>query len=245
MPAMTEYRLLDLFCCEGGAGEGYRRAGFDVTGVDKENRDYHPGAFVQADAIAYLLEHGHEYDAIHASPPCQAYVQGGLVADQDEHPRLVEPVRIALERVGRPWVIENVQGAPLRRDIVLCGSMFEMPACDKAILAAEGIDVADMPTRPIKRHRIFEFGFWRWSWSSMLPPCCHTRPFVGVYGQPHGKQGAWPGMLPDNLAIWRAAMGMPWASIKGCSEAVPPDYTECIGRELLRALEATALQRVG
>lgn len=211
------YRLLDLYCCEGGAGEGYRRAGFEVTGVDIVERDYKPGKFVRADAIAYVLEHGHKYDAIHASPPCQAYVNGGnsaIVGGQSDRPRLVEPTRAALEQTGRPWVMENVLGAPLRRDVLLCGSMFGLA---------------------VRRHRAFELGGF--SFARLLPPCDHSRPVAGVYGHLHGKGGAWPGMLPSTLESWREAMGMPWASADGLREAIPPAYTECIGSELRRHLD--------
>lgn len=221
-------RLLDLYCCEGGAGEGYRRAGFDVTGIDIVERDYKPGKFVCADAIAYLLAHGHEYDAIHASPPCQRYINNGNAArvrDQDGRPDLVGPTRVALEAAGRPWVIENVEGAvrlgAMRADVVLCGSMF--------------------PELAVQRHRAFEFGGWAWGRLLLLPGCDHRKPIAGVYGHPHGQAGAWPGMLPSTLESWRSAMGMPWASAEGLAEAIPPAYTECIGRELMRALACTPL----
>ena len=210
-------RLLDLFCCEGGAGEGYRLSGFDVTGVDIVARDYHPGQFVEADALAYLREHGHEYDAVHASPPCQRYTNGGnsaRVREQAERPDLVGPVRELLVELGRPWAIENVPGAPLRRDVLLCGSMFGLS---------------------VRRHRVFELGGGA-VLAEMLPPCDHSQPVAGVYGHPHGKAGAWPGMLPSTVAQWRESMGMPWASAKGLAEAIPPAYTEIIGRALMRAV---------
>jgi DNA (cytosine-5)-methyltransferase 1 len=212
-------KLLDLFCCEGGAGEGYRRAGFEVTGVDVVPREYHPGAFVQSDAIAFLLEHGHEFDAVHASAPCQRYMNGGNAArvrKQSDRPDLLGPTREALDRVGKPYVIENVPGAPLRRDVFLCGSMF--------------------PELAVQRHRVFELGGW--TWTRLLPACNHGKPVAGVYGHPHGKAGAWPGMLPSTVESWRAAMGMPWGSAAGLAEAIPPAYTECIGRELMRHLSA-------
>jgi DNA (cytosine-5)-methyltransferase 1 len=118
-------RLLDAFCCQGGAGMGYSRAGFDVTGIDIELQQRYPFAFFQGDAVAYIREHGHEYDAIHASPPCQHYAPVTLWrGDQDDHPDLVGPTRQALIATGRPWIIENVPGAPLRPDYILCGSMF-------------------------------------------------------------------------------------------------------------------------
>lgn len=207
-------RLLDLFCREGGAGEGYRRAGFEVFGVDIEPCEYFPGEFAQADALEYLREHGHEFDAVHASPPCQRYINRGnsaRVSKQDERPDLVGPVRELLEALGKPYVIENVPGAPLRADVMLCGSMF--------------------PKLAVRRHRIFELGGF--VFARLLPACDHSRPVAGVYGHPHGQRGAWPGMLPSTLESWREAMGMPWASASGLAEAIPPDYTQAIGEQLL------------
>lgn len=216
-------RLLDLFCCEGGAGEGYRRAGFEVVGVDNKPRPYHPGQFVQADAVSYVSQHGHLYDAIHASPPCQKFINGGnsgIVSEQGERVDLITPIRAAIEKLGKPYVIENVPGAvrvgALRCDVLLCGSMFDELA--------------------VQRHRAFELGGWDWGRLLLMPRCVHAKPVVGVYGHPHGKAGAWPGMLPGTLESWRAAMNMPWASAEGLAEAIPPAYTECIGRELMRAI---------
>lgn len=174
--------LLDLFCCQGGAGEGYRRAGFEVTGVDVEPQPLNPGKVIVADALEYLAEHGHEYDAIHASPPCQRYTTGGRV---------------------------NVPGAPMRTDLLLCGSMFGLPT---------------------KRHRLFEM--------SIAAPCfglmcsCREQQNVGVYGNLHGKRGAWPGMLPSTLETWREAIGADWMDAKGLSQAIPPAYTLHIGEAL-------------
>jgi len=224
--SMSAPRLLDLFCREGGAGEGYRRAGFEVTGVDIEAFAYHPGAFVQADALAYLREHGHRFDAVHASPPCQRFSNGARsarVRDQAARPDLITPLRPILEELGKPYAIENVPGAAkvgaMRADVMLCGSMF--------------------PELRVRRHRVFELGGGA-SWSELLPPCDHSRPVAGVYGHPHGKAGAWPGMLPSTLESWREAMGMPWASARGCAEAIPPAYAEAIGRCLLAAVRGGA-----
>jgi hypothetical protein len=129
-------RLLDLFCGAGGAAMGYSRAGFDVTGVDYRAMKSFPFAFVQDDALRYLHSHGADFDFIHASPPCQRYSTAtAWRGTPSSHPDLVAPTRRALIANGVPWVIENVEQAPIRRDLLLCGSQFGIP---------------------IRRHRAFE-----------------------------------------------------------------------------------------
>lgn len=119
-------RLLDLFCGAGGAAVGYNRAGFDdITGIDINPQPRYPFKFIQGDALEYLREHGSEYDVIHASPPCQKYSMiQRIVKTKHKHPDLVAPTRELLIEIGKPYVIENVVGAPLRVDLLLCGSMF-------------------------------------------------------------------------------------------------------------------------
>ena len=121
--------LLDTFCGAGGAAVGYSRAGFtEIVGVDIEPQKNYPFEFIQADALEYLKEHGHEFDAIHASPPCQGYsIMRNLPWNKDrEYPLLIDPVRELLESINKPWAIENVMGAHLRAGW-LCGTMFELP----------------------------------------------------------------------------------------------------------------------
>lgn len=132
-------RLLDLFCCAGGAGMGDHRAGFEVVGVDIEPQPRYPFEFHQADALEFFREHGHEFDAIHASPPCQAYTVLRVMHKDRQYVDLVGDTRHALESVCRPWVIENVPGVPLRFGILLCGAMF--------------------PPLRVYRHRYFESSF--------------------------------------------------------------------------------------
>lgn len=117
-------RLLDLFCGAGGAGEGYRRAGFEVVGVDIKPQPKNPHRFIQGDALEYLAEHGGEYDAIHASPPCQAHCDLKHMWNAKDNPDLIGPTRELLQKIGRPYIIENVEGAPLISPIILCGTMF-------------------------------------------------------------------------------------------------------------------------
>jgi DNA (cytosine-5)-methyltransferase 1 len=205
-------RLLDLFCGAGGAAMGYARAGFEVFGVDIRPQPHYPFELHQADAMTYPLD---GFDAIHASPPCQAYIRSGNV-DRARHPNLLPATRVRLVESGIPWVIENVPGAPMRADVVLCGSQFGLR---------------------VRRHRWFES-------SAALTPwflaCNHSEPVAGVYGHPHGAGGANPGMLPGDRETWSMAMGIDWMTAPELADAIPPAYTEWIGRQLLAAIEEAA-----
>jgi hypothetical protein len=142
-------RLLDLFSGAGGAAMGYHRAGFDVVGVDIAPQPRYPFEFVQADALDPPVFYD-EFDAIHASPPCQGYANvTRWRGDQDEHPRLIEDVRRRLDKAGVPYVIENVRTRALRPCMVLCGSMFGLP---------------------VRRHRGFETS---WRAFELVTPCQH------------------------------------------------------------------------
>lgn len=124
---MKKPRLLDLFCCAGGAGKGYFDAGFDVVGIDINPQPRYPFEFHQSDALEYLKNHWMDFDVIHASPPCQFYSQiQHIVKSKHKWPELIEPTRAALIETNKPFVIENVQGAPLRIDLFLCGSFFNI-----------------------------------------------------------------------------------------------------------------------
>lgn len=147
---MSRPLMLDLFCGAGGCAAGYHAAGFDVVGVDINPQPRYPFRFVQGDALEYLAAYGGEFDAIHASPPCQHYAPvTRWRGDADHHPDMISQARELLTRVGRPWVIENVFHAPLRGAVLLCGTMFGLR---------------------IRRHRLFE--------SSLLlfapMPCRHS-----------------------------------------------------------------------
>lgn len=123
-------RLLDLFCGAGGAATGYRRAGFDeIVGVDVARQRRYPFEFVQGCAFEYFAECGHQFDVVHASPPCQAFVslaRAPWIPDGSpkQHKDLLTPTLVMLRDWGRPWVVENVMTAPMGATVVLCGSSF-------------------------------------------------------------------------------------------------------------------------
>ena len=206
-------RILDLFCCAGGAGMGYHRAGFDVVGVDLYPQPNYPFPFHQGDALEFLLAHGHEFDAIHASPPCQAYSETQRLRGND-HPELIPPTREALMALGLPWIIENVTAAPSQSGIVLCGSMFGLP---------------------IQRHRTFES-----SHLLMLDRHCDHKPdAITVTG--HSPQ-RWLGGARKPVApeVYQAAMGIDWMLVRELVQAIPPDYTEYVGAQVLDLIREPA-----
>lgn len=229
---MSRPLLLDLFCAEGGAAVGYHAAGFDIVGVDIEEQPLYPFPFRRADAIDVLRDlllsdilgdpvviAGNSYTlsdfhAIHASPPCQAH--STITPDKSKHVDLIPDVRELLNQCGVPYVIENVEGAKraLINPMRLCGSAFGLK---------------------VRRHRYFESNVHLTSL-----PCQHATQGVpvGVYGdhadghtlRPNGKSR---GVKAQTLDEARTAMGMPWASWHGCTQAIPPAYTEFIGRQLI------------
>jgi DNA (cytosine-5)-methyltransferase 1 len=118
-------RLLDLFCGAGGAGMGYHRAGFEVVGVDIKPQPRYPFEFHRADALEYLNQHWREFDIIHASPPCQFYSRATKMnGTKHNHPDLLQPTIDALDATGKPYIVENVPGAPMKNYLMLCGTMF-------------------------------------------------------------------------------------------------------------------------
>lgn len=192
---------------------GYHRAGFDVVGVDIKPQPRYPFHFVQGDALEYVAAHGHEFDAIHASPPCQRFstitARWGRSKD---HPDLIEPTRHLLIRTRRPYVIENVRGAGLLANLMLCGSML-------------GLRVI--------RHRYFETSAGMF----IMPPysCRHDYEPVAVYGHSGGTSKR-DGKTFGGVDTWKAAMQIDWMVGDELAEAIPPAYTEYIGRHLLQAV---------
>lgn len=214
-------KVLDLFGGVGGAGAGYNRAGMEVIGVDIAPQPDYPYYMIVADALEYVRMLGTSirmFDLIHASPPCQAssaLTKGtNRVTRSHHHVDLIAPTRELLDSTGVRYVLENVQGAKMRRDMTLCGEMF-------------GLDVI--------RHRYFELGGWKakppahvkhrgrvsgWRHGTFYPG-----PYVAVYGDGGGK---------GSVEEWQDAMDIHWTSErKSIAEAIPPAYTEYIGNQFV------------
>jgi DNA (cytosine-5)-methyltransferase 1 len=238
---------------------GYSRAGFtEIVGVDNRPQPRYPFTFVLGDALEYVAAHGREFDAIHASPPCQAFTALKTMWNKREHADLVEPTRSLLQASGHPWVIENVPGAPLvRGSLMLCGTMFGLGTHDGR---AE-----------LRRHRYFELS----GPAELTPECRHGAMTVGVYGDGNGRDyrrdpiviGVYGGhgrdrrrLKPRSVGVYghaggksvrdgaqqfstseRAqAIGIDWMTGNELSQAIPPAYAEFIGRQLIAALRGPA-----
>jgi DNA (cytosine-5)-methyltransferase 1 len=211
---MGRPKALDLFCCAGGAAMGYHRAGFDVVGVDKMPQPNYPFEFHQADALSFLRAHGHEFDVIHASCPCQKWTayrrRGGGVGDG--YLNLIPATRELLRLTGKPWVIENIEPArsELRDPIRLCGSSF-------------GLDV--------QRHRLLESNV-----PLLAPPCDHSRwtpRFPPATNRTNLRKTVEVGVWRIPLEVQQRAMGIDWMTREELSQAIPPAYTQFIGDQLM------------
>ncbi len=205
---MNKPRLLDLFCGAGGCSMGYHRAGFEVVGVDIAPQPNYPFEFIQADAMEFSSRYGREFDVIHASPPCQRFSKSQRIRGRD-HPDLISATRDAMPR-DVPWIIENVPGSPLNHPVILCGYSFGLRTY---------------------RHRLFE--------SSELivspPHRIHDIPTTKMGRTPQDGEMMHVVGHFSGLSSAREAMGIDWMTSKELSQAIPPAYTEWIGKQLTTA----------
>jgi len=211
-------RLLDLFCGAGGAAMGYSRAGFDeIVGIDNKHQPRYPFRFIQDDAFMYLQAHGHEFDVIHASPPCQRFSQAVKKAHRGNHINWISAVRWVLDAKGWCYVIENVPTAKheMVGALTLCGSSFGLPIRRHRLFeSSEPLDI------PVCRHQDFP---------AIYPPAWNRVNPLRVISISGGYQGG-----SITLEDKRAAMGVDWdMNLRELSEAIPPAYTEHIGRQIL------------
>jgi DNA (cytosine-5)-methyltransferase 1 len=205
-------KLLDLFCGVGGASAGYTAAGFDVTGIDLKHGKRYPYTYIRGNVSDYLNnKYLQQFDVIHASPPCQTYsitqhlrnAQGKSTSKVD----MIPEVRAALIASGVPYIIENVPGSPLIDPVQLCGSSFNLK---------------------VRRHRLFESNI------NLKGSICNHKAQgkpVGVYGSLNDEIPG-GGHTAKTLQQARTAMGIEWALWGELVEAIPPIYTEYLGKQI-------------
>lgn len=225
------YRLLDLFCCAGGAAKGYHDAGFEVVGVDIRPQPRYPFEFACADAMTFGLD---GFDAVHASPPCRDHTPLAAVRGRAGNGWMLAAVRQRLAAAGRPYVIENVPGAAQPGALVLCGTEFGLRTVDQ-----------DGRLRWLRRHRQFESNVDLWGAGGCF---CAGRLIGGVYGGGGGaprtavsRGGRRRGGYQLGADQARAILDVPWMNRDEAAQAIPPAYTHHIGTQLLAALD----QRIG
>ncbi len=261
-------RLLDLFCGAGGAAVGYASAGFDeIVGVDINPQPHYPFEYIRADALQvldWIIKHGTikvringaenvfgPFDAIHASPPCQRYSRTAKIHEThrpvNPHPDLIAPVRSALKQTGLPYIIENVPGAPLIDPVVLCGTQFHLRVYRHRLFEGS-CPLRGLPHQPHSETTGSHRGYSK------------DTPFISVAGHNYSReQGAAamgltkmgrPPQLGTMLHIvghfsdvsaGRAALEVPWMTRDELSQAIPPAYTEYIGKQLLAHLQQSAV----
>lgn len=248
---MSRPTLLDLFCGAGGAAMGYHRAGFDVVGVDISPQPRYPFPFVQWDALEYAWHYGGWFDAIHASPPCQCYSRTRKILEgkglPNLHPDLVGPTRTCLQTIGVPYVIENVPGAPLLDPLVLCGTQFGLRVYRHRLFEAS-IPLQALPhskhTASTGSHRGYSKDH------PMVTVGGHNYNFAqGAAAMGMTKMGRPPipgtmlhivGHFSD-VQAGREALDCCWMTRDELSQAIPPAYTDYVGRQLLTALQGEDL----
>lgn len=205
-------RVLDLCCCQGGSSAGFAAAGYDVTGVDNTPQPRYPYRFILADAIEYLTKHGAEYDLIAGSPPCQLHTRAWRIRAR-EHPDLIAPMRAAMIASGKPYIIENVPGAPLIDPIELCGAMFGLHTY---------------------RHRWFESNL---NLRAPLHPAHQANTVKMGRALNEGDFYHAVGNF-SNVGYIRRDLGAHWMNRDGLRESIPAAYTAYLGgaaRQLIRA----------
>jgi DNA (cytosine-5)-methyltransferase 1 len=211
---MPKPLLYDIFCGAGGATRGYQNAGFRVIGIDNRPQPHYCGdGFIQMDAFEFMRRYmAGEYEpasAFAASPPCQRYSVETPQKYKCNHPDLIGQTRELLLETGKIFIIENVTGARfhLRNPIMLCGSMFHLP---------------------IWRHRWFEI---HPAMFILTRPCDHSNIPVLITGTT--RRNGYPRTEPS-ADVRRAALGTPWMVISEMDDAIPPFFTEFIGKQLMQ-----------
>ena len=237
-------KLLDLFCGAGGAGMGYHRAGFDVTGVDLNPQAKYPFKFIQADALDYVVQYGWMFDVIHASPPCQ--VHSTITPNKANHLDLIPQTRFWLESIGVPYVIENVYGAKkaMRNPVMLCGADFGLKVYrhrlfESNILLMTCPHIPHRDNTPRAGHGVSSKGFVSITSGGNSLEVKHNpkaRQRSGLLGVSYKGFVSVAGHF-SGIDYCRQAMGIDWMGQKELAQAIPPAYTEYIGKQLLTVIQ--------
>jgi DNA (cytosine-5)-methyltransferase 1 len=229
---MNRPRLLDLFCGAGGAAWGYHAAGFDVIGVDIARQPRYPFEFHQGDALGLLAAMAarfgdfFDFDAIHASPPCQDHSTTRDFGGDHGTGWMLRATVDRLTATGLPWVVENVRGAPVAHQddlfgangLELCGCMF--PGLRGLLYEARWFETSFPVAQPRHTKHL-------WPQTKMGRP-----PQPGECMQVTGHF--------SDVAEAQRRMGLPWMTQGELAQAIPPAYTEYIGRQLIDVLERAA-----
>lgn len=212
---MRTYKLLDLYCCGGGAGYGYEQAGFNVTGVDIEPQDKHRGRFIQSDAIEFVRKYGHLYDVIHASPPCQQYTKSTKQFRKTgkRYDELIELTRQELIKTGKPYIIENVPDSPLINPIELCGAMFGLRTYRHRLFESNMNLVA--PLHPVHDAKNTKMG---------------RKPAQGEFIQYVGHF--------SGVKEVQEMTGLYWLGQYELAQSIPPQYTKFLGEQVIKIFKA-------
>ena len=221
-------KMIDLYCCAGGAAMGYHQAGFDeIIGVDIVDRPNYPFEFVKMDALEFLRTADlSDVSFIHASPPCQCYsklkhLSGNVEKWEETHVDLVAPTREALIKTGKPFVIENVEGSPLINPIKLYGSQFPNLYTQRPRLFESNISLKE-PVNPKVKHKTGKLGYG---------PA--EDGFITVAGiRPQRGMNE----VQTKLYYGFALGGIDWMSLEELTQAIPPAYTEFIGKQIIEYL---------
>lgn len=233
---MTRPRVLDLFCGEGGSAYGWWLAGFDPVGVDAVEQPNYPFEFHKGDATTWPLD---GFALVTGSPPCKEHTElfrtlpAASAAKHDTGWMLnhtIERFKAWQAATGVPWVVENVPGADVPGSLILCGKEFGLETDQYAL----------------KRHRQFLSNVYLMGaggCDGMHGP--GEKPIAGVYGdlanstRPSRASGRGAARPRASVSLARELMGMPWASAKGLSQAIPPAYTQFIGEQIMAHLRLT------
>jgi DNA (cytosine-5)-methyltransferase 1 len=250
-------KLLDLFCGAGGAAMGYHWPGFEVVGVDIARQKHYPFDFVQADALDYCATYGHEFDAIHASPPCQAHSIITPVTSKSLHVDLIPDTRQHFQRLNLPYVIENVGGArrALTNPLMLCGAQFGLKVYRHRFFESNVFmfNPEHQPHRdntPRAGHGTSDKGFISVTSGGNIitvPDHRASQQSADFRGHLSGTRGiSEKGFVSvcgnfSGIAYCKWAMGIDWMTQRELAQAIPPAYTEYLGRQLMSYVVSGAI----